>query len=40
LLTNLDAGRAESIYLAFDTIECGWYDEVYGGLEPIDGGVE
>jgi hypothetical protein len=36
----LDAGRAESIYLAFDTIECGQYDEVYGGLEPIDGGVE
>jgi hypothetical protein len=37
---NLDLGRPESIYLAFDTIECGWYDEIYGGLEPIDGGVE
>jgi hypothetical protein len=37
---NLDAGRAESTYLAFDTIECGLYDEIYGGLEPIDGGVE
>jgi hypothetical protein len=38
LSTNLDAGTANEMFFGINTIECGVYNSVYGGLLPIDGG--
>lgn len=35
---NIDGGRPGSKYHALSVLDCGYFDSVHGGMEPIDGG--
>lgn len=35
---NIDGGRPGAKYHALSILDCGFFDSVHGGMEPIDGG--
>lgn len=35
---NIDGGRPGARYHALSVLDCGYFDSVHGGMEPIDGG--